>query len=494
MVMRQVLHQTVLGLPIALLVLGGCVSTKEVAITSEPEGATILIDGVPIGMTPVTKHLSFSGDEGHTVLLKKEGYEDRQLTVTLDPREKTTYTMKLKELGKTILITSEPAGAEVFLGDTLIGKTPVRQELTFAERKEYQAVLKKEGYEDGRLLLAREPRDLTTYHAKLKRLEITSVDLVSFEPQPTEKGLKLAITHRPTLAYFELIERSPNVQSVTRVTANDDKALQIGSPVLSPVDDVVAYSVVEQEEKGSSRSNIWKQAIGSSNRTLITFGKWLDLFPSFTPDGQYLVFSSNRASSNPTLWRVKLVGGGGIMKVTSGLTEDYAPSVSPQGDHIAYTSNPPGTDEPQIWTTDSKGGMVTQLRVGESPQVSWDGRKLVFVRKDMATGRKQLWMMNMDGSEETLFSQNSDHDEIDPRWSPDGKWIVFTSSEGLDAKKNQNFDIWLMAADGSKRSQLTTNGSRDDSPAWHRNGKTIYFRSNRGGTWNIWRLEVIFPS
>ena len=38
--------------------------------------------------------------------------------------------------------------------------------------------------------------------------------------------------------------------------------------------------------------------------------------------------------------------------------------------------------------------------------------------------------------------------------------------------------------------QVTTNGSWDDHPAWDPNGSAIYFRSNRGGEWNIWRITT----
>jgi len=47
----------------------------------------------------------------------------------------------------------------------------------------------------------------------------------------------------------------------------------------------------------------------------------------------------------------------------------------------------------------------------------------------------------------------------------------------------------MMNADGSAPTQLTTNGSRDDSPCFDREGKKIYFRSNRGGNWNVWSFE-----
>src|SRR5207249_2640612 len=63
------------------------------------------------------------------------------------------------------------------------------------------------------------------------------------------------------------------------------------------------------------------------------------------------------------------------------------------------------------------------------------------------------------------------------------------SNEGRDSKGRRNYDIWLMAADGSSRTQLTTNGSWDDAPCWDHKGEFIYFRSNRGGAWNIWRLK-----
>jgi TolB protein len=99
--------------------------------------------------------------------------------------------------------------------------------------------------------------------------------------------------------------------------------------------------------------------------------------------------------------------------------------------------------------------------------------------------------MNIDGSTETQLTQNTDYDAVDPKWSPDGRLIVYASDEGLDSRKNRNYDIWVMSSDGSHKTQLTTNGSRDDAPCWNHTGDTIYFRSNRGGAWNIWRFQPI---
>ena len=137
------------------------------------------------------------------------------------------------------------------------------------------------------------------------------------------------------------------------------------------------------------------------------------------------------------------------------------------------------------------GTLPTQLREGKAPQISPDGERILFVRTQSVNEPNQIWVMNIDGGAETQLTQNMDYDALNPKWSPDGQWIVFSSNEGLDSKGRRNYDIWLMDADGSKKTQLTTNGSRDDTPCWDHTGTSIYFRSNRGGNWNIWRFEPI---
>lgn len=477
----------------AVLLFVGCVTTKKITITSNPSGATVYLNGMESGITTLTKELLFPENKQIEVAAKKEGYKVGKITIGLEPYDKTNYHINLEKITKKVTITSDPSEATVYLNGVESGITTLIKELLFAESKKIEAVVMKEGYEEGKTTIALEPLEKTDYHVRLEKKEVVSVELVSFEPHPTDKGVELAIVRKPTLAYLETIERSPNVMSVTRVINNEDIALQIGSPVLSPVEDILVYQVFIEEKDGASYSSIWKQSIGLSAKTRITYGKWLDLFPSFTPDGQNLVFSSNRASSNPTLWQIKVEGGGGITKITYSLAEDHSSSVSSDGSVIAYTSIPARAKESQIWTVRKDGSLPTQLREGESPQISPDGGKILFVRKDNDSGKNQMWLMNIDGSVETQLTQNIDYDVIDPRWSPDGKWIVFSSDEGFDSKKNRNYDIWLMASDGYRRMQLTTNGSRDDGPCWDYSGKFIYFRSNRGGTWNIWRFNPMMP-
>ena len=399
---------------------------------------------------------------------------------------------------KTVTIKSSPYGAAIFVnGKQQAGISPIITTLDFKPRTAtYDVTARLPGFQDGRATIAYLPKEQTEYSVNLEKIETVSIELISVEPQQSDKGVKLALVRKPTLAYLEVIERSPNVASVTRVTANEDNSVSIDTPVVSPTEDVLLFGEFVKEDKGSTYCNLQKQKIGSSAKTRLTYGKYLDTFPAFTPNGKRVVFSSNRTGSNLILWIVSAEGPGGIAMLTHTLAEDFSPSVSQETNNnlVVFESNPPNAEEPQIWSVPLDGGMETQLREGEYPQISPDGRKILFIRPDKITKKRQLWFMNIEGSGETQLTQNTDYEIFSARWSPDGKWIAYASDEGLDSQKRHNRDIWVMTPDGSKRTQLTTNGSYDDSPCWDSKGEYIYFRSNRGGAWNIWRFKPILAA
>ncbi len=93
--------------------------------------------------------------------------------------------------------------------------------------------------------------------------------------------------------------------------------------------------------------------------------------------------------------------------------------------------------------------------------------KILFVADDSLTGRR-LNVMDDDGSNVKLLSHQAG--SYFPRWSPDGKQIVF----GKRSEKNSNdFNIFIMNADGTDISQLTT--IRDNHPSFSPDGKSIVF-------------------
>jgi dipeptidyl aminopeptidase/acylaminoacyl peptidase len=79
----------------------------------------------------------------------------------------------------------------------------------------------------------------------------------------------------------------------------------------------------------------------------------------------------------------------------------------------------------------------------------------------------------------------------DPQISPDGKWVVYQlGTVNLEANKVVT-NLWLVSTDkGATRKQLTSSGKADRHPRWSPDGKSILFESNRGGSTQLWIIDL----
>ena len=226
-----------------------------------------------------------------------------------------------------------------------------------------------------------------------------------------------------------------------------------------------------------------------------------DRNPSWFPDGQMLVFDSPRVDTY-SIWRKSATGSGGVTQITRGTVVDFDADVSPNGRRIAFTSQ---VEEavfakheegmqwqlfvkalPYIWIVDSTGSNLTQFGEGISPAWSPDGEKVAFASNE--AGNFDIWVMDADGGNVTQLTSHKEND-IDPCWSPDGTKIAFASRR-VGPKEKANYNIWVMSADGGNLTQLTIDEAYDGAPSWSSDGD-IYFHTNRGGDWNIWRLTPL---
>jgi dipeptidyl aminopeptidase/acylaminoacyl peptidase len=109
------------------------------------------------------------------------------------------------------------------------------------------------------------------------------------------------------------------------------------------------------------------------------------------------------------------------------------------------------TGAPAAWTPE----LQIKVRAIASPRVSPDGRRVVYTVSDAVTTAdrseyvSQVWVATADGRESYQLTF-ADKSSTNPKWSPDGKWVAFTSTR----KENRN-NLYLLRADGGEAEPLT---------------------------------------
>jgi len=194
--------------------------------------------------------------------------------------------------------------------------------------------------------------------------------------------------------------------------------------------------------------------------------------PDISPDGRMLAF--DRAESMETgaktgLWTSAL-DRGTIARVGPSLRNDVMPTWSPDGRTLIFASDRGGSFD----LFEKSLGPEPERELLHSPlwkyPESWspDGRTLLFSQLDPKS-RIDLWLLPLDGGKPTLFV-GTDADETQGRFSADGRWIAYTSSESGRAEVYvQRFP----RSDG--RWQISQDGG--SNPLWRRDGGELFFLS-----------------
>ncbi len=157
------------------------------------------------------------------------------------------------------------------------------------------------------------------------------------------------------------------------------------------------------------------------------------------------------------------------------------PTLSPDGSQIAYTTT---TERLYAAGIDGKNPVqVVQVDGVYCHQPDWspDGRWIAFSTD--RDGDVEIYKVRPDGTELTRLTSSKGFDSR-PRWSPDGRWILFTSN------RTGNYELFLMRGDGTDLRNLTRHPGVDDQADWHPSGKWIAFVSFRSGAFDLYRLDV----
>jgi eukaryotic-like serine/threonine-protein kinase len=206
--------------------------------------------------------------------------------------------------------------------------------------------------------------------------------------------------------------------------------------------------------------------------TQVTFSPGLDGFPSQSPDGKSVAYTSDQNGSFE-IYVKQLAAGGGELQLTNDGQQNFSPAWSPDGQRIAYYSKKRGG----IWTVSVLGGAPRQLtETGASPAWSPDGSLIAYqsavpgeVFSSRALSPSTLWIVSAQGGKPKRISKpgNPSGGHGAPAWSPDAKRIAFEVADYLSVA------VWSIAVDGTDPKKIV-DGSE---PTYSSDGGRIYFNS-----------------
>ena len=173
---------------------------------------------------------------------------------------------------------------------------------------------------------------------------------------------------------------------------------------------------------GSPRQNVREVGVrgGSAKSRWLTRGNSTDRQPAYSPDGEWLIFSSNQ-SGNLDLWEVSTKTGASH-RVTDDPAEDWDPDFTADGKQIIWSSNRSGHFE--VWIAGADGSGARQLTQdgvdAENPTATPDGNWIVYSSGNPA--KNGVWKVRKDGSQATRLVAGP---TLVPDVSPDGQYCLY---------------------------------------------------------------------
>ncbi len=216
--------------------------------------------------------------------------------------------------------------------------------------------------------------------------------------------------------------------------ATDDEGLELW-PSISPDGTTLLYVALDGGD-----FDIFSQRIGGYNAINLTGDSPAnDIMPAFSPDGQMIVFRSERDGGG--LFRMGATGESPL-RLTS---EGYDPEWSPHGESVAY---------------------------------SMEGVYSPMVRNAAAA----VWVVSVGSGDKRMLLEA---DGVQPAWSPSGARIACWR---VDAGGQR--DLFTIPASGGEPVAITNDSATDWSPCWAPDGKSLFFLSDRGGSQDVWRMPI----
>jgi dipeptidyl aminopeptidase/acylaminoacyl peptidase len=263
-------------------------------------------------------------------------------------------------------------------------------------------------------------------------------------------------------------------QTKRGVTPEDYFSFQfVSDPHLSPDGKMVAYELTTIDQKKNRReSSIWSVPVdGSMPARRLSAEGFTAHAPRWSPDGKTLAILSTRTSDSQAaepakaqIYLLPMSGGGegiALTKLKNGV-ENY--QWAPDGSRIVAVSAMGPLDD--VATADRKSDVrhYTHIQYKYNDTGWYDDKT------------RHLWVVNVDGGQSKQITEGHDWNDTDPQWSPDSTRIAFVSNRtGKLFDENRNTDVWVISAAGGSLTKISDHEFEDENPRWSPDGKQIIF-------------------
>jgi Tol biopolymer transport system component len=219
--------------------------------------------------------------------------------------------------------------------------------------------------------------------------------------------------------------------------------------------------------------------------------------PAWTPDGKNLLVTGVPDDESLSVVRLISLDGSEPRRILEFGEQVAQQTVSPTG-RLAFVRR---MNDHNIWTVDlpepTQAGRVNRVIASTyadlNPEFSPDGSKIVFVSS--RSGNDEIWVCDRDGGNPVQVTHSGEDGVGSPTWSPNGQFIAYDGYAPPQApietsRHYLDWEILISRADGGGEVRRLTSDGGNVLPAWSPDGKWLYYTSIRSTPRRLYRAAV----